>query len=1089
MRLRKKEKERLSEMKQELEEEGSKCTILSKQNKFNDHCCIRCCSPFTFLINTKRQCLDCKFNVCKSCRNYSKKEKAWICSACQKSRLLRTQSLEWYYNNVKSRFKRFGSAKVLKTLYRKHLAERGTLSDVTDGSIHEGSFENEGSICGSDSTFYRQSEGHSMAETLMVALRVAEEAIEEAISKAEEYSDSLEKQNEARYLRDNKEELIEELATTIVQKIIRRRRHSEVKTDFEYEWPRFQSGDMISPTTSENSNLTSQASPSVSYSLWVSKGIVAQRKISKRSQSAFSLTGEDTHEKPTDPDWKVAVSEAIWKQQDEFPTLKKVARPSPLPSWKSMDRLDNSSPSSMLQSPDGNWIALQSALLSRPSLLTKPKSEVFATLEKESGVISAYDELGSDTEDEEYGWNSTFDKLRRQHRKLSDETYYTDSQHDPEWTYTKHGPGPVTSPSSGQYTNTETMCSDSETSSVQSARNSLPRFRKTQLLKRNGLDHHDALDINLNPQSSFQGPVDSSEAEERHSNLRRSRRRRRSKLSLTEQYHESDTLLSTYPIESSRYCVNHLVLRLLQKNERNTQLIHSTHKTQYSPGLVSHIYIDTDLQYVQLLTHNDNAGSLGATVRDESCCPPQRDADVVEVELKAKLCEMACNASDKEPYSEEESDQTKFGAPLPESSPCVREDPALLENVRKNHKAQCSLYYVEKEPENLQPKLQFLSSMLKQIKLDLQLHVHREGIPGLENPLQVEIESSKHILRPLRFSTERKPHLLIKVSVPLYSECQVSTQRQDLQEQHHQRHIYILIEKHSNSSNMPDTTKLEFLSTKCDSHFSGEHAEANGKECGKSRNLENSTYESLQLKTSTTDTQRHKHFSEGPSLNLQFMTAYSLTVCTCISPFHFVSFDQKYSAATLCNITTEVLKVLNATEELIEEAAGDNDSLSELMGKTTIAAGTDTEKLDEHLTTLEENVYLAAGSVYGLEGQLGNLEECARSINSVTTENELAHLEDQVASAAAQVHQAELQISDIEQRISALKTAGLNVAPCTRFSKYKEHKQSTQPQTLSTSRRQRRKLPAPPVKVYFSQVFIFSFIKFFYYNLKWQESI
>lgn len=33
--------------------------------------------------------------------------------------------------------------------------------------------------------------GHSMAETLTVALRVAEEAIEEAIAKAEEFSDSL----------------------------------------------------------------------------------------------------------------------------------------------------------------------------------------------------------------------------------------------------------------------------------------------------------------------------------------------------------------------------------------------------------------------------------------------------------------------------------------------------------------------------------------------------------------------------------------------------------------------------------------------------------------------------------------------------------------------------------------------------------------------------------------------------------------------------------------------------------------------------------------------------------------------------------
>lgn len=121
-----------------------------------------------------------------------------------------------------------------------------------------------------------------MADTLTVALRVAEEAIEEAIAKAEEFSDSLvrlqsvsrafslslpslssphalpfstpppwfqyqrdavtvsacdictaqillntlhlcvcvqEKQNEARYLRDHKEELIEELATTIVQKV------------------------------------------------------------------------------------------------------------------------------------------------------------------------------------------------------------------------------------------------------------------------------------------------------------------------------------------------------------------------------------------------------------------------------------------------------------------------------------------------------------------------------------------------------------------------------------------------------------------------------------------------------------------------------------------------------------------------------------------------------------------------------------------------------------------------------------------------------------------------------------------------------
>lgn len=108
-------------------------------------------------------------------------------------------------------------------------------------------------------------------------------------------------------------------------------------------------------------------------------------------------------------------------------------------------------------------------------------------------------------------------------------------------------------------------------------------------------------------------------------------------------------------------------------------------------------------------------------------------------------------------------------------------------------------------------------------------------------------------------------------------------------------------------------------------------------------------------------------------------------------------------------------------------------------------------------------VYLAAGAVYSLEGALSDLEDCARNISSSTTETELAFLEDQVATAAAQVQQSELQvsacyvlsivlrlfeckfrscicylqISDIEARISALKTAGLNVSACTRFSKNK----------------------------------------------------
>lgn len=58
-------------------------------------------------------------------------------------------------------------------------------------------------------------------------------------------------------------------------------------------------------------------------------------------------------------------------------------------------------------------------------------------------------------------------------------------------------------------------------------------------------------------------------------------------------------------------------------------------------------------------------------------------------------------------------------------------------------------------------------------------------------------------------------------------------------------------------------------------------------------------------------------------------------------------------------------------------------------------------------------VYVAASAVFGLEAQLGDLEECARSISRETTEEELSQLEEQVASAAAQVQQSELQVCTV----------------------------------------------------------------------------
>ncbi|KFP57547.1 Rab effector MyRIP, partial [Cathartes aura] len=445
-----------------------------------------------------------------------------ICSLFFWFRLLRTQSLDWYYNNVKSRFKCFGSAKVLKNLYKKHRLESGVCPDVIEGGFFEGSFENEGSICGSDSTFYRQTEGHSMMDTLAVALRVAEEAVEEAISKAETYSDSLDKQNEACYLQEHKEDLIEELATTIVQKIIKKQKNKTEQAEADFEWPPSRSSGLASVAVSDQSMLTFPGSRRGSYTLW-------------RSQSAFSLASEDMPSKGLDP--ASSVTEALWRQQKGQFRKQKERKLSALPSWKSVDRLNETNPSSVFQSTDGNWVALQNVTLPRPRMLAKPKSQVFEALENESSIVSAYDEMGSDSEDD-YDWNVALNKLRRRPRQLPDDFYYTNSQYGTEWVYGNDQYRAVTSPSSGLYTNTETLFSDSETSSVNSSQEVKGHSKLLWLQTRTQSDmprmeknhFHGELDVNFNPQATSLEYSDSSETEEVHYDLeKRSRRWRKNK--------------------------------------------------------------------------------------------------------------------------------------------------------------------------------------------------------------------------------------------------------------------------------------------------------------------------------------------------------------------------------------------------------------------------------------------------------------------------------------------------------------------------------------------------------------------------------
>ncbi|XP_042366268.1 rab effector MyRIP isoform X2 [Plectropomus leopardus] len=1008
MKLRKKEEERLSEMKQELAEEGSRCSILSKQHRFNEHCCIRCCAPFTFLLNPKRLCLDCQYNVCKTCCTYNKKDKAWLCSACQKGRILRTQSLEWYYNNVKSRFKRFGSAKVLKTLYRKHIIERGALSDLPESSVHEGSTgnDNDGSICGSDSAFYRQSEGHSMAETLTVALRVAEEAIEEAIAKAEEFSDSLEKQNEARYLQDHKEELIEELATTIVQKIIQRRKRSEMQTEYDFVWPQPQSliqpSELPSLSQPQASSQGPQDPLKTSYSLW-------------RSRSAFSLTSDDSPEKGPEEEEGAGAGGSL----QDYTSLKREGKATSLPSWKSVDRLDNSSASSVLQSPDGNWIALHSSQLSRPSLLTKRKSLVFSVLEKESGVVSAYDEMGSDSEEnDESGWGAA---LRQFRRKLSDETYYTDSQHDPEWTYTQHLP--ITSPSSGQYTNTETLNSDSEASSVLSA---CPRKPPQNLLRKKGPPdthlhphhqplyhqhlhqnfspypvHSEALDVNFNPKVMG----DSSEAEERQSDpVRRSRRRRKSKReSSTEQSKpggQSHTQ-SIYPLaqENSGFLLNALLKRGLSEE----QSVPDTMPTATAaPDAFKSDAMTPEPEDLDTVAPNSAAPSppqphslAPGSQRSPSSLGP---GDPLEEELRSRLSQLVSRANSKDSSSSEE-ERTK----RPADTQTDKESDRQREKTRPKD--------TERERQRGGDRLRDRASSKERGKASEMM----EQVNGQEVKRSERLIKS-HSVREEGRARERR----LEIGVECLEVGEQEQKRGDKREPNRQ----------SKRQHKRDVEKE--AGQKGGARRSGSSASSPA--------ITPSSQEGL-----LSDNQEGQNDVEQQQ-RLQLLSSL---------------LQQKYSAASLCSITTEVLKVLNATEELIGEAGGETYTPTESMSASPIASSCETRRLDQRLTKMEENVYLAAGAVYGLEGALGDLERCARSIKSGTTDTELAFLEDQVATAAAQVQQSELQISNIEARISALKTAGLNVTVCNHFSKFKP---KAKPQTLDSSRHQRRKLPAPPLK-------------------------
>ncbi|XP_016525142.1 rab effector MyRIP isoform X2 [Poecilia formosa] len=1281
MRLRKKEEERLSELKQELDEEGSRCLLLSQQACFNQRCCIRCCSPFTFLLNPKRQCRDCRYNVCKACRVYSKRDKAWLCSACQKSRLLKTQSLEWFYTNVKKRFKRFGSAKVLKTLYRKHLARHSALSELTDGSACDESTCNEGSVCGSDSTFYRQTEEHSVAETLSVALRVAEEAIDEAISKAEFDTSTQESQNEALYLREHRGELVEELAQTIVEKIISRKNAlTEMRAEYAHGWVSEHNTDphhRHSACDQPSGSLTQQAN------LW-------------RSHSAFTLL--DNNQPAQKPD----VTKA----------LKKDGGASAMTAWKSVDRLDNS----VLKSPDGNWIALQTTQLSRPGLLTKRKSLVYSALERESGVVSAYEGLGSDSESKSEPDSSRGAALQEIHKKMM---ICGSAQHD-------SGDNIVT-PTRHQGNKNDPF-SDSEGNLKHSKpliallKRKMPaEFRKPSSRRTSIID----VDFNLKVAEREKDELKVSDEQE-EGKIRKSRKKRRSKkesaafsppsdLNNKEPFYSqpSDAVTphtsaatTPEPFDPSSDAVNQTVNDFTSKlhpcpgtvyefcprEEERDEEKHENNDAQQGErrqrsGSETDVNLDegertgeekerddglqhrlcglvSQASLTYLSSTEDESDGVGRSEGEWDADADKGDKEQVQIErltyrlcrlekqvratqfsstedeldrmglemehelgkdeeLAVRLCRLASEVNASQYSSTEDeldkagrgedgedgADEKELWSVQPERTQLrdlaslvsasqfsstedeldrlgdnegkqEQEENGGSRGMRELWEGEESIGDIDMEMFNLtdeseereqergergkcQRKVEDDATGIQKDKrgaeeetvgmrqlYDKYMELFKEPAERKEINLKTELQTE--LLQEAKAEEEKEPpskgteekveqeflkgsqeserkfetdsksdedeaefdriisSMLMMTLEDMQAEMMDKTgqtkhrkpesdyvkgetgvsERKDATEETHERSVI--------TTRIGEETDEEISDKKQEGNSTGRDENIHEENCRDTTTITELTSPKSEEKSENQDGRRRNtaeseaaemhrvntncEQKDGDGRVEEEQKTENMEQCSsCTHLGEFLSpeeiqngsdmelyktiqlmssvLEQRYSAASLRSITTEVLKVLNATEELLQGVEGQDKTR---VSTISLPPNTDPKKLDQQFWKLEENVYVAAGSVFSLETELSDLEECAREICSSTSDLELSFLEEQVAAAAAKVQQSELQISDISARIAALKSAGLNVDTQSRFTKTRATTEKSV--TLDSSRHLRRRLPAPPVK-------------------------
>ncbi|CAF1008073.1 unnamed protein product [Adineta ricciae] len=157
-KLRQKECKRIEELKRTIRQEYERVdhVIPSSQR------CIRCSKSFRRIFDPREICSKCMSYVCQDCATYTALTRTWTCKMCSRIKELQGLTGEWFYVEIGKKFKRCGSAKIVRQLYKreKELADideldedfgYGTLpkSDSTDSGsvvsyiVHDKSVRNE----------------------------------------------------------------------------------------------------------------------------------------------------------------------------------------------------------------------------------------------------------------------------------------------------------------------------------------------------------------------------------------------------------------------------------------------------------------------------------------------------------------------------------------------------------------------------------------------------------------------------------------------------------------------------------------------------------------------------------------------------------------------------------------------------------------------------------------------------------------------------------------------------------------------------------------------------------------------------------